>query len=95
MSWSRHLSEKIDLADGSVLATLAEARAFVLAIPEPAAQHTKWQNIVGVLLSAARSGREDLIRIATDQLKRAFDTPPFPHVGLAPAKKKSAPQRAR
>lgn len=93
MSWKHALTEKIELDDGRALITLADARAFVLAIPDPAARHVKWQNVTGALLSAARTGREDVIRIATEQLKRAFAAPPFPHVGLATTKKKSAPQR--
>jgi hypothetical protein len=86
MPWSQQLSEIIELDDGSTLITLADARGFVLALPAAAQLHGKWQRMAGILLSAARTGRDDLVCIATAQLKEAFQHPPYPHVGLAPAK---------
>jgi hypothetical protein len=45
-------------------------------------QHVKWQRLAGSLMSAARTGRSDLIALATDQLEHALSYPPFAHVKL-------------
>jgi hypothetical protein len=63
-----------------------------------AAAHAKWQHVAGILLSAARTERDDLIAIAIAQLMRALETPPFAPIRLAghtPPKKPAAPRARR
>jgi hypothetical protein len=94
MEWTKHLTEPIWLDNGEVLRTLRDARKFIIALPEEEQHYAKWQRLANLLLIAAQSGRAQMIRIATDQLRQALSTPPFAPVGLAgdtPPKKPPAP----
>jgi hypothetical protein len=57
-------------------------------------QHVKWQRLAGCLMSAARTGRWDLIALATDQLEHALSYPPFAHVKLGVGNQKKPTARS-
>lgn len=98
MPWTQRLAEPIVLDNGQVLYTLHDARKFILALPEQDLRYAKWQTFASSLLSAAHTGRVDVIGIATEQLRQALLTPPFAPVRLAdnsPPKKPPAPSVQR
>src|SRR5262249_10225050 len=64
--WSAPLSRPITLRDGKGLATLADARAFVLALPAADQEHNAWQRAAALLIEAAENGGD--VRAATDQV---------------------------
>lgn len=83
MSWTARLSHPIALDNGEVLLTLRDARKFILALPEQHRNYAKMKRVASVLLVAAQIDRPDIIAIATEQLRRALMTRPFPPVRLA------------
>lgn len=94
MPWTQRLAQPIALDNGEVLYSLRDARKFILALPEQDLRYEKWQTVVGSLLSAAHTGRADIISIATEQLRHALLTPPFAPRRLAndsPAQNPPAP----
>jgi hypothetical protein len=91
MPWTQRLAEPIALDNGEVLYTLRDARKFILALPEYDLRHAKWQTLAGSLLSAAHTGRADLIGIATEQLRQALLTPPFAPARVADTPPKKPP----
>lgn len=99
MSWTLRLSYPIALDNGEVLLTLRDVRKFILALPEQDLRYAKWQTLAGSLLTAAHTGRADLINIATERLRQALLTPPFAPVRLAgndtPTEKPPAPSIKR
>ena len=68
--WSRRLSWPLTLRDGRTLATLADASAFVLALPGPERQCAAWQTADKLLTAAAERGGD--IRAATLQVQIAL-----------------------
>ena len=69
MPWSALLSRPLTLRDGKKLATLADARAFVLALPAAYQDRNAWQSAAGLLMAAAEHGGS--VEAATDQVAAA------------------------
>jgi hypothetical protein len=70
LTWSRKFAEPIALKDGRVVATLSDARALLLTLPERYQLQAHWQYAGELLLNAAehKSGLTD----AWAQLRRAL-----------------------
>jgi len=83
LMWTQRLTQPIQLENGTVLLTLRDARKLILSLPEQMQHYAKWQRLAGSLLSAAERGGADIIAIATEQLRQALHTPPYPPVKLA------------
>jgi hypothetical protein len=67
--WSAKLSRSITLKDGTTLATLADARSFILREPAYMQERRAWQRAAELMMAAAESGRtED----ATKQIELAL-----------------------
>lgn len=58
MSWSAAFTDlpPIDLPDGRKLKTLADCRAYILALPAREQQAIHWQHATAVLLTAVGNG---------------------------------------
>jgi hypothetical protein len=69
-SWSRKLARTIELRDDIKIATLSDARAFVLSLPDDVHAGGAWQRVVGLLLEAAE--HNERIEAATAELERAL-----------------------
>jgi poly(3-hydroxybutyrate) depolymerase len=54
--WQTPLTRAIELRDGTRLTTLAEARAFMVALPEGDQLRNAWQKAAELLMVAAESG---------------------------------------
>jgi hypothetical protein len=68
--WQSKLSRSLVVRDGRTLGTLAEARAFILKLPEADQHRSSWQIAAERLLEAAeKSGR---IERATEAIERAL-----------------------
>ena len=68
--WSAKLARTIELRDDIKLATLSEARAFVLGLPDDVQAGGAWQRVAGLLLDAAEdNGR---VEAATTGLEHAL-----------------------
>lgn len=70
MPWSAKFWKPISLRDGRV-ATLADARDFMLALPKVRQGAAHWQYAAELLLVAAESGRRADVDAAGDQFARA------------------------
>ena len=70
--WSRKLTRPIALNDGRALATLSEARAFILALPEPHQHSERWRYAEELLNKAAENGEKYAVMDASAQLNRAL-----------------------
>jgi len=68
--WSTLLSQPIVTHDGRRLVTLADARAFVLALPEANQERTAWQTATKLLIAAAE--RRGDVSAATTQVRIAL-----------------------
>ncbi len=68
--WRRPLDNPVELFDGTTLATLAEAGAYILDLPERIKQRDSWQRATDLLLKAA-SG-EASVEDARTQIERAL-----------------------
>jgi hypothetical protein len=68
--WSARLSRSLTLRDGTRLKTLADARAFVLALPPGDQERNAWQRAAALLIEAAETG--DDVRTATEQVRLAL-----------------------
>jgi hypothetical protein len=68
--WESKLSRIIELRDGTKLATLTDARAFILELPEADQQRSAWYIAVVQLLAAAEEGGS--IEDATYAIERAL-----------------------
>ena len=55
MKWSARFSPVIKLPDGRKLATLHEARAYILKLPDKTSAEPRWQTAAETLLHAADS----------------------------------------
>jgi hypothetical protein len=70
MSWARKLAKPIVLKDGRKIATLADARAFVLSQTDQ--EQLFWQYAAELLVDAAANGDERTVEDARAQLMRAL-----------------------
>ena len=68
--WSAPLSRPIALRDGTVLRTLRDARAFVLALPPGDQERQAWQKAAALLIEAAENGGD--VEAATDTVFAAL-----------------------
>jgi hypothetical protein len=95
--WNRRLAEPVVLDNGEALRTLRDVCKFIAALPERDRQYRKWQALAGCLFNAARTGRAEVIAIATEQLRHALVTAPPPPWWLADdlQKKPEAPNVKR
>jgi hypothetical protein len=67
MPWTRKLSDPIFLKDTRVLATLADARQFVLDLPSRDQRNPRWQRTWALLLDASR--KHSVLESAEGQLR--------------------------
>jgi poly(3-hydroxybutyrate) depolymerase len=67
--WQAKLSRPIVMRDGTKLETLAEAGAFILALPEGYKEHNSWRRATELLMEAAL--HEGDIKTATEAIERA------------------------
>ena len=68
--WSAPLSRPLVLRDGKRLATLADARDFVLALPPGYQERNAWQRAAALLIEAAEHGGD--VGAATEQVVLAL-----------------------
>jgi len=73
MTWSRKLPKPLYLNDGRTLATLAQARDAVLALPRLHQIDPQWRHAVELLLDASNRDRQDPILDVGMQLSRALE----------------------
>jgi hypothetical protein len=67
--WNRRLTEPLRTRDGTVLATLADARSYMLALSTARAMRVTWQKAAELILEAAAGGD---IEAASQQLELAL-----------------------
>jgi hypothetical protein len=67
--WQAKLSRPIVMRDGTKLKTLAEAGAFILALPEGDQHRNSWTKATELLMEAAN--RNGSIEAATEAVERA------------------------
>lgn len=81
MSWSRRFLEPIPLPSGELLRTLADARAYIIALPKSVSALAPWQAAISALLVVAEhKGPTDFARIG---MMRAL----YPDAPLRPRRK--------
>jgi hypothetical protein len=68
--WSAKLTRTIVLKDGTTLATLADARAFILKQPKHIQERGSWQHAAELMILAAERGGS--IEAATIQIENAL-----------------------
>jgi hypothetical protein len=73
MTWFRKLPRPLYLNDGRTLATLAQARDAVLALPQLHQTNPQWRHAFELLMEASYRGRQDAILDVETQLSRAFE----------------------
>ena len=71
-SWSKQFWKPIVLKDGRTIATLAEARALMLTLPERHQSRPFWQYAAELLIGAAERSNRASIDNAAAQLSRAL-----------------------
>jgi hypothetical protein len=74
MTWSRKLPKPLYLNDGSTLATLAQARDAVLALPQLHKTDPQWRHAFELLMEASYRGRQDPILDVATLLSCALET---------------------
>jgi len=72
MIWDTRLAQPLKPRDHAELLTLADARAYMLALPEAIAQWQAWLRAAELLLAAAEHPTKAAIAAATDQVGRAL-----------------------
>lgn len=72
MSWDAPLSRSLTPRDHAPLVTLADARAYMLELPDNIAEWNVWQHAAKLLLEAAESPTKAAIEAAADQVERAL-----------------------
>jgi hypothetical protein len=77
-----------------MLRTLANVRDLVLSMPESEQLRPQWQWLAELLIDAAHTEDENLIRIATGGVVRVLGVPPLAHLKVA-AKKPRGPSVRR
>ena len=70
VNWSRKLSRPLHTTDGKVLTTLADARAYAVALPEQYSSRLHWQRAAQLMLDAAADASN--IEAASKQIERAL-----------------------
>jgi hypothetical protein len=68
--WSAKLTRTITLKDGTTLATLGDARAFILKEPKHIQERGSWQHAAELMILAAERGGS--IEAATTQIEDAL-----------------------
>lgn len=68
-SWRRKLARPLATVDGKTLGTLADARAYVLALQEGEQHYGAWQAAARLMLEAAEGGD---VAAATEQIGLAL-----------------------
>jgi hypothetical protein len=74
MTWSTSLARTLKPSHHAALHTLADARAYVLELPERVASHQAWQHAGQLLLAAAEAPTKAAIEDATRQIELALFT---------------------
>jgi hypothetical protein len=74
ISWSYKFKKPITLKDGRTIATLAEARDFVLSLPAARQMAPLWQYAVTLMLEVAYHGGAPSLVGARMQITRALKT---------------------
>jgi hypothetical protein len=69
--WSAKLAHVIEIKGDPKLATLSDARAYILKLPKHK-HSSQWDAAIRCLLQAAESGSAEDIRQATKQIELAF-----------------------
>jgi hypothetical protein len=82
--WQAKLSRPIVMRDGTKLETLAEAGAFILALPEAFQHRNSWQKASELLIAAA--DRDGSIEAATEAATEAGERAGFLQFLWMPAK---------
>ena len=72
MSWAALLAKPLKPRDHAELRTLADARDYILKLPDAIAIWQAWLRAGELLLAAAKYPTDDAIGEATDQLERAL-----------------------
>jgi hypothetical protein len=70
MTWSSRLTRVIVTRNGQELFTLAQARAYILALGSGVNQRQHWQQAAALLLEARKTGSK--VMAATDQMVLAL-----------------------
>ena len=71
-NWDRSLAWPITARDGRAVATLSDARALILNLPNTIQNRAHWLFAAGLLLRADESGSDSDIERATLQIERAL-----------------------
>ena len=71
-NWDRRLAWPITVRDGSAIATLSDARALILNLPNGVQNRGHWLFAAGLLLRADESGSDGDIERATLHIERAL-----------------------
>jgi hypothetical protein len=74
MTWSRKLPKPLYLNDGRTLATLAQARDAVLALPQLHQIDPRWRHAFELLMEASYRSRQDAILDVETQLSCVLET---------------------
>jgi hypothetical protein len=72
MTWSRRFPKPLYLSDGRMIATLAEARAIMLALSRSDQTNPHWARAAELLMEAAYRGRQDSVADAGAELSLAL-----------------------
>lgn len=72
MSWSAKLAKPLKPRDHAELRTLANARDYMLKLPDEIASWQAWLHTAELLLSAAKHPTDAAIAEVTDQVDRAL-----------------------
>jgi hypothetical protein len=70
--WHRPLAYPLTLRDGTEIATLRQAAALMMGLPETRKSRPVWQRAAELLMQAQKGGKAADIRAATDQICRAL-----------------------
>jgi hypothetical protein len=70
--WSTELAQPMQIRGGKTLTTLADARAYVLSLPESFQRRNQWQHAATLLMAAAEDRTTDAVEAATRQMQLAL-----------------------
>jgi len=71
--WQTRLARTMWLVDGQDLATIGEARDYVLALPFPNQSTLVWQHVARLLMEAAETGETDALCVQLEHALRMDD----------------------
>ena len=71
-NWDRKLAWPVTVRGGGPIATLSDARLFILDLPDTIQGRLTWQYAADLLLKAAESGSDGDTEQATLQIERAL-----------------------